>query len=137
MRVWILVGLVVAGCGADEVNDNPDAANQPDAGACTTPLEQATLDALTHSAWAAPSVEIRPGDQRDLELGTVELGGAFSAVATCAAWSIAPAGAGATVDAATGVVRIDAGTASGTEYVVTANVESGRKLITADVFVYT
>jgi hypothetical protein len=43
---------------------------------------------------------------------------------------------GATVDPATGTVSVDAGTASGTEFVVTADVESGRKQITADVFVY-
>jgi hypothetical protein len=138
MRFWILGGLVVAACGDGANNpDNPDAASDPDAaGACTTPLDAATLDALTHSHWVLPSVEVQPGEQRDLDLGTVELGGSFAEVPACATWSIAPA-AGATVDPATGLIEIDAGTPSGTQFVVTANVESGRKLITADVLVFT
>jgi hypothetical protein len=131
-----LVGLALAACGGDEAINPDGPPGGPDAGPCAAPLDQATLDALTHSFWPVPSVEIQPGQERDIELGIVELGAAFSPRAACATWSIAPAGAGATVDPATGTVRVDPGTPSGTEYVVTADVESGRKLITADVFVY-
>jgi hypothetical protein len=109
-------------------------ANGDDDGACT-PLDDATLAALTHSAWASPSVEIQPGMQRALQLGTVELGGAFSPVAACAAWSIAPAAAGVSIDAETGVIRVTEEAVSNQRFVVTADVD-GAKLITADVFVF-
>ena len=54
----------------------------------------------------------------------------------CATWSIVP-GTGATIGATTGVLHVEAGTPSGTTYVVTADVESGQRVITADVVVYT
>jgi hypothetical protein len=131
------LAVILAACGHDEAPSSFDAA-PPDAGdACATPLDDETLANLTHSFWAAPVIEIQPGQMRDVELGTIGLGGGFDPVATCATWSIAPAGAGATIDAATGAITVEAGTASGTTFVVTADVESGRKTITADVFVYT
>jgi hypothetical protein len=134
MRTWLLAGVVLAACGGPS-ETGPDA-GLVDGGACATPLDADTLASLTHSFWAAPVIEARPGDQRDLDLGTVGLGAAFEVVPACATWSIAPT-AGATIDPTTGVLVIDAGTASGTAYVVTADVESGRRTITADVIVYT
>jgi hypothetical protein len=137
MRAQILGALTfLAACGGSDEAADPDAPpGGADAGPCAAPLDTRTLDALTHSFWAAPSVEVQPGGQRDINLGTVELGAAFAPVEACATWSIAPT-AGASIDPMTGVVQIDAGTAGGTEYVVTANVEAGRKLVTADVFVF-
>jgi hypothetical protein len=120
----VLVALAACGGGSS-----------PDNGACDAPLDGETLQSLTHSAFALPAVEIQPGMERDLGLGTVGLGGAFEAVEACATWSISPS-EGATVDPVTGVVRVDAATASNSRFVVTADVESGRKLITADVIVF-
>lgn len=127
----LLAGIVLAACGGGS-ETGPDAAG----GDCTTPLDADTIASLTHSFWAAPVIEVQPGDQRDLELGTVDLGAAFEVVPACASWSIAPA-TGATIDPVTGVLVVEGDTPPGSEYVVTADVESGRKLITAEVVVYT
>src|SRR5262245_10722985 len=108
MRATILLGLVVvAACGGGGGGDDVVADDSgDDTGSCDTPLDAATLDALTHSYWAVPAVEIQPGDQRDINLGTVELGAAFSEVSACATWSIAPT-TGASIDPVTGMVQID------------------------------
>jgi hypothetical protein len=123
MRMLAL--LAVAACGGGSA---------PDPGVCQTELDAETLDALTHSFWVLPVIEMQPGDERDIDVGTVQLGGAFETLDACVTWSID--GTGATIDPITGVVHVDAEVASNTRYTVTADIEDGRKRITAEVFVF-
>lgn len=101
-------------------------------GACMLPQE--TIDAL--SLGINPTWGAQPGDTIDFDLGVTECCYVFNEVDACAVFSIEPT-TGATIDPMTGVFVVDPGAAPGSVYTVTADVESGRRLVTTKVYVYT
>jgi hypothetical protein len=103
-------------------------------GACRERLDEETLERLRLSMDS--TVEIQPGGTREFYLGVVECCYVFEPVDTCATWSVSPE-EGASIDEQTGVFVVDGGTPSGEVFTVTADVESGRRLVSIEVYVYT
>jgi len=103
-------------------------------GACRKTLDQETLDRLRLSM--EPTVQMKPGETRQLLLGVVECCYVFEPVDACATWSVSPSN-GATIHEDTGVLTVDPDTQSGAMFTVAADVEEGRRLVTVQVYVYT
>jgi hypothetical protein len=103
-------------------------------GDCRGRLDEDTLERLRLSM--NPTVEIQPGGTREFSLGVVECCYVFEPVDTCATWSVSP-DEGASIDGQTGVFVVDPATPSGEVFTVTADVESGRRLVSIEVYVYT
>jgi hypothetical protein len=82
------------------------------------------------------TLAMQPGETWEFSPGVVECCYVFEPVDACATWSVSPTD-GATIDAETGVFTVDPGTPSGKVFTVTADVENGRRLVSADVHVYT
>ncbi len=95
------------------------------------PLEQEVLDQLTI---ATPGLDtsVAAGDT-PLSLLWIDFG-TPTTVDACVEWSVAPVDGVAIDDA--GVLSIDAGVPAGTTVTVTADVESGRRVLMADLEVY-
>ncbi|MEW5849569.1 MAG: hypothetical protein AB2A00_12195 [Myxococcota bacterium] len=105
-------------------------------GACSgAALSQDTVDNLVISADAFGHFQMQPGQTLDLSVGTVACCYIYEPVDACVAWSISPTGS-VTVDAATGVVEVPANTPSGSTFTVSADVEDGRRVISARLDVY-
>ena len=104
-----------------------------DAG-CGARLDEETLDRLTLSM--NPTLEMRPGEERDFSLGVVECCYYFEPVETCTTWSVDPSD-GASIDHETGSFSVGPGTPGGEVFTVTADVEDGRRLVSIEVYVYT
>jgi hypothetical protein len=103
-----------------------------DGSTCTLPpLEQDIVDQLF--IYGGGSGYVPVGASTQLALAWIEFGFPTQ-VEACVAWSIDPV-EGATIDAA-GLLTIDAAVAAGTTISVTADVESGRRIVTADFEVY-
>lgn len=129
-------GAMAIGCGDGAALPPQDAA-APDTAinACDQPaLDEETLGRLTMSI--DNHVAMRPGEERTFELGVVECCYFIEPVDACATFSVTPA-TGARIDERTGLLTIDAATAHGTRFDVTANVEDGRRLVSLPVYVYT
>ena len=103
-------------------------------GGCRRGLDEDTLSRL--SLVMGDTLATQPGETWEFAPGVVECCYVFEPVDACATWSVSPTD-GATIDAKTGVFTVDAGTPSGTVFTVTADVENGRRLVSADVHVYT
>jgi len=103
-------------------------------GGCRGRLDEDTLSRL--SLVMGDTIQLQPGDTWEFSPGVVECCYVFEPVDTCATWSVSPT-AGATIDPETGLFSVDPGTASGAEFTVTADVENGRRLVSAQVYVYT
>lgn len=80
------------------------------------------------------SSSVRAGEATDLRLVWID-NGFPDEVDACVEWSIDPVD-GVTIDAFTGVLDVDASVPDGTIVSVTADLEDGRRLITADLEVY-
>lgn len=99
---------------------------------CTLP----TLDDLTLGQVyidPGPFSDIARGTSRQLQLASM-VAGFFEPVMACVTWSIEPT-LGATIND-NGLVFVAAGTAVGSSYVVTADIENGRRVIDLGVAVY-
>ena len=104
---------------------------------CATPLDQETLERLTFSlATLEPTIQLQPGAVYTFSLGVVECCYVFEPVQVCAAWSVEP-GTGASIDPESGLLSVDAETPSGSVFTVRADVESGRRVVSIDVHVFT
>jgi hypothetical protein len=80
------------------------------------------------------SLQTRPGGTIELQLGTLECCVYFEPVDTCVDWSVEPEeGASVNQD---GVLSIDENAPHGSVFVVTADVEDGRRLLSTDVHIY-
>jgi hypothetical protein len=101
---------------------------------CGQALDEETLNRLEFSMGS--SAQMQPGETRPFSLGTVECCYFFQPVETCATWSVEPA-AGATMDSHTGDLTIEASVPGGSVFTVSADVENGRRIVIADVHVYT
>jgi hypothetical protein len=82
------------------------------------------------------SGQAQPGDRLELQIGTTECCYVFVPLAVKTEWSIEPQ-TGATINAQTGVLDIAKDTPSGSTIIVTADIENGRKILNAQVTVYT
>lgn len=102
---------------------------------CPAPLGDDKLQSLVIDLNG--TLQLRPGEERALTVGTIECCVYFEPKEACVVWSIEPSGAGATIDAASGLLAVDPAAPHGATFVVTADVESGRRLLTIDVLVYT
>ena len=103
-------------------------------GDCRRGLDEDTLNRL--SLVMGNTVAMQPGETWEFSPGVVECCYVFEPVDACATWSASPTD-GATIDRETGVFTVDPGTASGKVFTVTADVENGRRLVSAEVYVYT
>lgn len=82
-----------------------------------------------------PSVAVAPGGTHDFDLWLRECCYTLEPVEVCAEWSLDPTD-GATLDQ-DGVLKVDAATAVGTTYTITADIEDGRRIMTIDAVVTT
>jgi hypothetical protein len=103
-------------------------------GDCGRGLDEDTLNRL--SLVMGDTLAMQPGETWEFSPGVVECCYVFEPVDACATWSVSPTD-GATIDAETGVFTVDPGTPSGKVFTITADVENGRRLVSADVYVYT
>jgi hypothetical protein len=103
-------------------------------GGCRARLDEDTLGRL--SLVMGDSIQLQAGETWEFSPGVVKYWPVFEPVDACATWSVSPS-EGATIDPQTGVFTVDPETASGTVFTVTANVEYGRRLVSAQVYVYT
>jgi hypothetical protein len=129
------------GPSTGEPTTDPSASSDPtvssldgttDVPACEQPpIEQEVLDSLFIDAGMSTSVPV--GADTQLRLVWIDFG-TPTAVEACVAWSIEPV-EGVAIDA-TGLLSVDASVAAGTIISVTADVEEGRRVLTADFEVY-
>lgn len=103
-------------------------------GGCRGRLDEDTLSRLR--LVMGDTLQLQPGETWEFSPGVVECCYVFEPVDACATWSVSPTD-GATVDPETGVLSVDPGTASGTVFTVTADVENGRRLVSTQVYIYT
>ena len=82
------------------------------------------------------SGQAQPGDRLELQIGTTECCYVFVPMAIKTKWSIEPQ-KGATVNARTGVLEIAKDTPAGATFIITADIDNGRKILNAQVTVYT
>ncbi|HYN89284.1 MAG TPA: hypothetical protein VER55_12165 [Ardenticatenaceae bacterium] len=101
---------------------------------CPEPLDEETLNNLSLSMDS--SIGLMPGDSYDFELGVIECCYFSEPVDACAIWSVEPA-EGATIDPHTGVLQVDPATPNGAAFTIRADVESGRRLVSIGVYVFT
>lgn len=102
---------------------------------CGEPLDEEKVSRLVIGL--EDTIQLRPGESRGLAVGTRECCVWFDPVPACVAWSVAPIDAGAAIDPETGVLLIDEETPHGATFLVSADVEAGRRVLTIEVFVYT
>ena len=82
------------------------------------------------------SGQAQPGDRLELQIGTTECCYYFVPQAAKTRWSIEPQ-TGVTINSKTGVMDIAEDTTAGSVFIVTADIENGRKILTTQVTVYT
>jgi hypothetical protein len=82
------------------------------------------------------SGQAQPGDRLELQVGTTECCYVFQPVKIKTRWSVDPQ-AGAKINPTTGVLEIATDVASGTIYTVIADIQDGRKTLTAQLQIYT
>jgi hypothetical protein len=82
------------------------------------------------------SGQAQPGDRLELQVGTTECCYVFQPVKVKTRWSVDPP-TGAKINTSTGVLEIATDVPSGTTYTVTADIQNGRKRLTAQIKIYT
>ena len=97
-------------------------------------LDEQTLDRLEISV--GKSGQAQPGDRLELKIGTTECCYVFQPVNVKTRWSVDPS-SGAEIDPKTGVMEISSGAAAGTTFIVTVDIQDGRKTLTTQIKVYT
>jgi hypothetical protein len=124
-----LLVLLVSSCstGVDAI-PSPGAATPE----CSITLDEDTLARLSLALY--PTIEMRPGERRELVVGVIECCMFLEPVDACVTWSVEPS-EGATVSP-DGELTIDPSTPNGAVFRVTADVEDGRQQVSADVYVY-
>lgn len=81
--------------------------------------------------------EMQPGELRSLAIGAVECCYVLQPVEACVTYAVTPDDGGASIGPDTGLLTIAEDAAPGSVYTVTANVEDGRKVLEAKVYVWT
>lgn len=116
------------GAGAAGANGGAGAAS------CATPLDEEDLPYLA-IVFFPGIIELQPGQSHAFEVGLLECCYFFEPIEACAEWSVAPSeGATITED---GVLTIDPTVDNGAMFLVQADIEQGRALLEAEVWVYT
>lgn len=99
-----------------------------------TPLDEETLQRLEISG--GKTLQLQPGENRQLQVVTLDCCYMYNAWQILTAWSIQP-DQGASIDPASGLLIVDAETPHGTTYTITASVENGRRRINRTLFIFT
>ena len=94
------------------------------------------VDQLEISAAAFGHFQLLAGGSTTLHVGTVECCYAFVEADTCVTWSASPT-TGLTLDSTTGALSVASDTPSGTTYTIRADVENGRRIVSATLTAYT
>lgn len=103
---------------------------------CGTPLDEATIQSLSFGP-LQPSVQLQPGQSVNLRLYTRFLGVAYVPVDACVVWSAYP-GSLADLDSQSGLLSLDPRAFfNGASFIITANIENGRRILSLPVYVYT
>jgi hypothetical protein len=111
-----------------------DAPPLPDSGDCfAAPLDAETLANLVISF--EPEISMRPGQTFQFDTSLIECCYFLTPVNACATWSVTPT-VGASIDEG-GLLTIAGDTPHGATFTVSADVESGRRIVSATVHVYT
>ncbi len=109
-------------------------------GGCDAPLPQETIDVLELTGNGAGkllgSATAHPGDVVQFEIGTMECCYSFEPVAACASFSLDDASP-ASIDPVSGLVTVSASAPHGSIVNVSANVEDGRRLLEAPLYIWT
>ncbi len=100
------------------------------------PLPEDALPELAFGVFGA-EFEMQPGDIRSLAIGRLQCCYFLEPVEACVAYSVEPDDGGASIGPETGVLTISADAAPGSVYTVTADVEDGRAVLQAKVYVWT
>lgn len=143
----LLVGIALLGCG-DDASDGSGGSGASSSssggagggaggsggGSCSSPLPEETLQSL--ALGLVDHWQVQPGGSIDFRLGVPECCYVLQEVDACAVYSVSPSEV-ASIDAATGLLSVGLDAVDGTVLTVTADVESGRRLVTAEVHVYT
>lgn len=109
---------------------------QTTGGACALPpLTDEVVESLGFDVFGA-TFEMQPGDTRSLAVGAIECCYVKNPVEACVEYSVSP-GEGASIDPVTGEFKVLPDAVPGTVYTVTADVEAGRAVLMAEVYVYT
>lgn len=104
---------------------------------CANTLDEKPLPRLTLSADpGSTTIDLQPGQTHDFRLGTVVCCVLIESVEACVTWSLHPT-EGASINADSGAFAVDATTADGSVFTVTANVENGRRVVSIEVYIYT
>lgn len=102
---------------------------------CSETLDNETLHNLSITT-PFRCMQVRPGEELDFELGTVECCVFFKPVDTCATWSVTPE-TGATINPLTGLFTVGQAAHNGMVFTIAVDIEHGRRILTRDVYVYT
>ncbi len=97
-------------------------------------LDPETLEELT-ILWPG-DMQMKPGAEQQLKVGIIECCYVFTPIKTRVVWSIEPS-QGVTIDPESGLLTLDSAVEHGAQFVVTANIEKGRKLLEKKIFVFT
>lgn len=103
-------------------------------GSSAPPLDDETLESLTLSM--SPTIQMQPGATREFRVGVVECCYVFEPVTAGVVWSVSPS-QGARINSRTGLLTIDPTTPNGSVFIVSADVENGRRVVSIEVYVYT
>lgn len=150
----ILVALVTGlGAGPRQASAQGTPEGSPAASpvvATPAPLDERTLSELmifpfpageeateTPVRTLAPTIQLMPGMSAQLALGVIECCYVFFPAPAQAIWSVEPAGAGATIDPVGGFLSIGLSTPADRVFTVSADVENGRRVVTAEVYLFT
>lgn len=136
MSLAVMVGLLLISalaCRAAETGFGIIPAATESGGVRLGALDEETLARLTLSIW--PGGQAKPGETIEIQVGTNECCYVFQPVLADVRWSVEPAD-GARIDSETGVLTIAQDVKSGARFTVTADVEDGRKQISAPLTIY-
>lgn len=101
--------------------------------ACARPLDEYSVSRLAFDLGDA--FEVEPGATQAFELGVFECCYYLEPVDVCATYSVSPPLDGVRIDATTGVLEVGCRVPDGSSFEVVADVENGRKRVTAQVYV--
>ena len=101
---------------------------------CNSSLDDATIRALTFNTFYS-SFQLHPGETIDLDLIKIGCCYFFQPVNACTVWSVDDSSS-AHIEPQTGVVSIERTALPGRKVTVTANVESGRRILTIPLYIY-
>ncbi len=101
---------------------------------CPAPLDSETLSQLRIDP--GPTFDLQPGGSIQMTVGVRQCCYIFEPKQACVVWSIT-GDQGVHIDPLSGQVKVDSTTASGSNFVINANVENGKRLLTSTLNVYT